>query len=226
MERQRTRIATTCQLLEVGVMPNFASTDDEVAVGVARAVLAGGCPVLEFLNRGVGAAGTFERLAAWARAEAPGLLLGAGTITEPASAAQFINAGAAFIVGPNFHPEVARLCNRLGIPYVPGCGTATEVGDALAAGVDIVKFFPAPSLGGPAAIRAILGPYPHALLMPSGGVETGETALRAWFEAGVAAVSIGGTLISSRILADRDWSTLAADTASVMAIVGRVRPGR
>jgi 2-dehydro-3-deoxyphosphogluconate aldolase/(4S)-4-hydroxy-2-oxoglutarate aldolase len=223
MRFRRTRPYVTVRIIERGVMPNFATGDPETAIGVARAILEGGCDVLEFLNRGPGAAAAFEALAAWARAEAPSLLLGAGTITEPASAAQFINAGAAFIVGPNFNAEVAAICGRLGVPYVPGCGTATEVSNALAAGADIVKLFPAPFLGGPPAVRALLGPFPHALFMPSGGVETDEASLRGWFAAGVAAVSIGGALISADVLARRDWAALTAETARVVKTIDAVR---
>ncbi|MGD9932790.1 MAG: bifunctional 4-hydroxy-2-oxoglutarate aldolase/2-dehydro-3-deoxy-phosphogluconate aldolase [Dehalococcoidia bacterium] len=223
MTRPRTRLGLATAILDCGLMPNFATTDFEIALGVARATWAGGCPVLEFLNRGVGAAAVFARLAEQMRTEAPDLLLGAGTVTEPGSAAEFINAGAAFIVGPNSNPAVAAVCGRMGIPYVPGCGTVTEIGDAMAAGSDIVKFFPAPFLGGPAAVKALLGPYPHLVLLPSGGVETSEAALRDWFDAGVGAVSVGAALISSELVGRRDWDELAARTAEVMAIVRAAR---
>lgn len=223
MPRPRTRIGLTNAILECGLMPNFATTEFDIALGVARATWSGGCPILEFLNRGVGAAAVFARLAEQMRVEAPDLLLGAGTVTEPGSAAEFINAGAAFIVGPNSNPAVAAVCGRMGIPYVPGCGTATEIGDAMASGSDIIKFFPAPFLGGPGAVRALLGPYPHLVLLPSGGVETGEDSLRSWFDAGVSAVSVGGSLISAEIVGTRDWDGLAARTQEVMAAVRRVR---
>jgi 2-dehydro-3-deoxyphosphogluconate aldolase/(4S)-4-hydroxy-2-oxoglutarate aldolase len=218
----RSRHALTARILSTKLMPNFATSHDEISRGVARAVLAGGCDVLEFLNRGDGAAACFARLAEWARKEAPALLLGAGTITEPGSAAQFINAGALFIVGPNFHPGVADVCNRAGIPYVPGCGTATEVSNAMAAGSDIIKFFPAPFLGGPAAVKALRGPFPQVLFMPSGGVETDLASLQAWFGAGVAAVSVGGALVSEKIVLERDWNTLEDETHRVMALIGEI----
>ena len=219
----RTRAGVTQFIVDGGLMPNFATTDEAAAIGVAQAVLAGGCPVLEFLNRGDGAAATFECLAAWARTNAPDLLLGAGTITEAGTAARFINSGARFVVGPNFNPDVAVVCNRLGIPYVPGCGTATEMSDALAAGADIVKFFPAPFLGGPPAVKALLGPFPDMLVMPSGGVETSRESLEGWFAAGVAAVSVGGSLISAQILAERDWARLEEETARVIGIVRELK---
>jgi 2-dehydro-3-deoxyphosphogluconate aldolase/(4S)-4-hydroxy-2-oxoglutarate aldolase len=222
-QRASTRFQRTKRILECGLMPNFATGDGQQAICVAMALHEGGCPLVEFLNRGPGAAGAFAELAAWQRRHAPGMLLGAGTITEPATAAQFIHAGAEFIVAPNFNIEVAAVCHRLGIPYIPGCGTATEMSDAMASGVDIVKFFPAPFLGGPAAVRALLGPFPHALVMPSGGVETDEASLRAWFGAGVAAVSVGGALVSQTSVESGDWDGLSRETARVMELIRTIR---
>jgi 2-dehydro-3-deoxyphosphogluconate aldolase/(4S)-4-hydroxy-2-oxoglutarate aldolase len=223
VEQHPTRFDRTRRILECGLMPNFATADANTAIAIARALVEGGCPVVEFLNRGAGAAAAFERLAEWARRESPGMLLGAGTITEAGSAAQFINAGAEFIVAPNLNRGVAAVCNRLGVPYIPGCGTATEISDALAAGVDVVKLFPAPFLGGPAAVRALRGPFPHVQLMPSGGVEADDDSLRAWFEAGVAAVSVGGALVSGRIVAEGRWDQLRAETSRVVATIAAIR---
>ena len=221
--KARTRHATVGQILASGLMPNFTADTFEAAFGVARATFAGGCTVLEFLNRGPAAAGVFAQLAERCRAELPGLLLGGGTITEAATAGQYINAGAAFIVAPNFNAEVAALCNRRGVPYLPGCGTATEISDALAAGSDIAKVFPGPSLGGPGFVRAVLGPLPHALLMPSGGVGIEDHELAEWFGAGVGCVSIGSDLLPARDIASADWPAIEARVRTVVERIARVR---
>lgn len=211
------------RILSSGLMPNYTADNDEAAFGVAAATLAGGCGVLEFLNRGPEAASVFARLAARVRMELPGLLLGGGTVTEQATAAQYINAGAQFVVGPNFNPEVARVCNRRGIPYVPGCGTASEISDALASGADIVKVFPGPSLGGPGVVKAVLGPLPHALLMPSGGVGIEEAELREWFGAGVACVSVGGDLFPREAIKRGEWAAIEASVRTVVDRLARIR---
>ncbi len=186
-------------LLATGLVPNFHSSDLSIVRGAVSACVDAGCPVFEYTNRGDGALSIFEGLAVWSRDAHPTLVLGAGTITEPATAVAYINAGATFIVGPNFHPDVARACNRRGVLYIPGCATPSEISNALEAGAAIVKLFPAGPLGGPAFVRAILGPFSHALIMASGGIETDEAHLRDWFDAGVACVSIGSNLFPSRV---------------------------
>ena len=223
MTRPRTRFGLTAAILESGLMPNFATDDIEVARGIAQACADGGCSLLEFLNRGVGAPAAFGALAPWMREHTPNVLLGAGTVLDGPTAAQFIHAGAAFIVAPNLNPDVAKVCNRLAIPYIPGCGTATEISNAMEMGVDIVKFFPAPFLGGPAAVKALLGPFPQAMFMPSGGVEVDEASLRAWFGAGVAAVSVGGSLLAPDLIAARDWPALADRIRKAVDLVATIR---
>ena len=225
MQKARvTRHSLNGRILASGLMPNFTASDSGAAFGVAQATCRGGCTVLEFLNRGPGAAGIFARLAERCRAELPELLLGGGTITEPGTAAEYINAGAQFIVAPNLNPGVARVCNRRGIPYLPGCGTASEISDAMEAGADIVKVFPGPSLGGPEFVRAVLGPYPNALLMPSGGVGIEEAELADWFAAGVCCVSIGGDLLPAGEIARGEFGAIEDRVRAVVARIQRARP--
>jgi 2-dehydro-3-deoxyphosphogluconate aldolase/(4S)-4-hydroxy-2-oxoglutarate aldolase len=206
-----------------GLVPGFSAADELVARAVAQAIAGGGCEVLEFFNRGPGALDVFRQLAGWAKDALPGVLLGAGTITNPEEATAFSGAGAAFLVGPNLDLEVARLCSERDTLYVPGCATATEVSQALRAGVSLVKLFPARELGGPAFVKALLGPFPGTLFMPSGGVETEDESLARWFAAGAACVSVGGALVSDSVMASGDWARLRADTARVMAVVRRCR---
>src|SRR6185369_5537505 len=89
------------------------------------------------------------------------------------------------------NPETARLCNRYQIPYLPGASTVGEVVEAMECGADIVKVFPGETLG-PAFIKAVKGPLPHANLMPTGGVSIDNVA--SWIAAGSIAVGVGGSL--------------------------------
>lgn len=120
------------------------------------------------------------------------LIIGAGTVLDEVSARIAILAGANFIVSPNFDPKVAQICNLYGIPYFPGCYTPQDIQQALAAGVDVIKIFPA-SLGGPHLLAELKGPFPNLNLMPSGGVTLENLA--AWFEAGAFIVGIGNQLV-------------------------------
>jgi len=218
----RGKTPTVARIVAGGLVPNFAADDADSAIAVAHAVHDGGCDVLEFLNRGRGALGVFERLAEHVRSHLPSLLLGAGTITEAGSAAGYANAGATFLVAPNLNAEVARFAHRRGLPYIPGCQTPSEVSDALALGCDIVKVFPAGPLG-PAWLRATLGPIDHAMFMPSNGIDATEESIGAWFEAGCACVSLGSNLFPAAAMSGRDWPAIRANVARAMEIIRRVR---
>jgi 2-dehydro-3-deoxyphosphogluconate aldolase / (4S)-4-hydroxy-2-oxoglutarate aldolase len=97
------------------------------------------------------------------------LLLGAGTVLDPATARTAILAGAQFVVGPALNPGTARLCSRDQVPYVPGAGTIREVIEAMECGADIIKVFPGEVLG-PAFVKVARGQLPQAQLVPTGGV--------------------------------------------------------
>jgi 2-dehydro-3-deoxyphosphogluconate aldolase/(4S)-4-hydroxy-2-oxoglutarate aldolase len=209
------------QILATRIVPNFSTSDPATARAVAGAVLAGGCPIFEFTNRTGAAIDAFRSLAAAAREELPDVLLGAGTITVPRAAEQFIAAGARFIVGPNFHPGVAGICAGAGVAYIPGCATPSEVVQAIEAGASLIKIFPAAQLGGPAFIKALLGPFPDARFMPSGGVRIDADSIDGWFGVGAACLSIGSDLFPAAAIAAGDWAAITANVASVMAVARR-----
>lgn len=122
----------------------------------------------------------------------PGLLVGAGTITSPDLAKRAIVAGARFLVTPNTRPEIVKLAHRYEIPVVMGAMTPTEVADAAEAGADIIKLFPAGTLG-TAYLKALSkGPFLDTRFFAVGGVD--ENNLAEWMEAGAAGVGIGGSL--------------------------------
>lgn len=119
------------------------------------------------------------------------MVVGAGTVMDAITARIAIIAGAEFIVSPNLVPEIATVCNTYGVPYLPGCGTVTEVASAMALGVDVVKVFPGGILG-PAFIKNVHGPIPHVEMMPSGGVSLDN--MDKWMDNGAWAVCIGSAL--------------------------------
>lgn len=113
------------EILEIGLIPVFYHGETEAASNVVRACFEGGAKVMEFTNRGARAITVFQELARWRDEKLPKLILGAGTILDPAAAAAYIDAGADYIVGPTFNPEVAEVCNRRRVLYIPGCFTPT-----------------------------------------------------------------------------------------------------
>ena len=217
------RLAVLDAILESGLVPLFYDAEFEVAIEVARACHRGGSRCVEFTNRGDRAHGVFVELARRLAGELPELILGVGSISDPHSAALYLAAGADFVVGPVLSAEVARLCNRRKVAYLPGCGSASEIAAAEELGCEIVKVFPGDAAGGPGFIKAVLGPSPWSSLMPTGGVDPSPDGLRVWFEAGAAAVGIGSKLVSKDIVKRRDWNGLEA---SVREVVGWIREAR
>jgi 2-dehydro-3-deoxyphosphogluconate aldolase/(4S)-4-hydroxy-2-oxoglutarate aldolase len=122
----------------------------------------------------------FSELAKWCREELPELILGAGSILDPGTAALYVNNGANFVVGPVLNADVARICNRRKIAYVPGCGSVSEISQAEEYGVEICKVFPGSEVGGPGFVKNILAPMPWSLIMPTGGVERTRPSIEKW----------------------------------------------
>jgi len=157
-------------ILKTGLVPVFYYGDASTVIRVCELIVDAGSPIIEFTNRGPMAFKVFEEIIRWRSSNRENLIIGAGTILDPGTAALYINIGADFIVAPNFNPEVAKLCNRRHVAYIPECSTLTEITSAEAFGIDIFKIFPAEVLG-PKFIKDILAPCPWLKLMPSGGIK-------------------------------------------------------
>jgi 2-dehydro-3-deoxyphosphogluconate aldolase/(4S)-4-hydroxy-2-oxoglutarate aldolase len=210
-------------MLETGMVPVFYHPDVEVAREVAAACVAGGCPLLEFTNRGDHAWEVFTELERYCARELPELILGVGSIVDPATASLYINCGANFVVGPMLNPEVARACNRRKIPYSPGCGTLTEISQAEELGCEIIKIFPGKEVGGPGFIKNVRGPCPWVSIMPTGGVEPTEASLKGWFDAGAACVGMGSNMITKEMLKVVDYKGIAANIGNTVELIKKIR---
>lgn len=201
----------TIQLIRsTGIVPVFYNKDAELTKKAVKACYEGGIRAFEFTNRGDGAHRVFEDVMAFVRAECPEMAFGAGTILDAPTAALYIQMGADFLVSPCMSEEVVTLANRRGIPYSPGCGTVTEIVHAQELGCDLVKVFPAGTVGGPAFVKNILAPLPWAMVMATGAVEPTEENLRAWAASGVTAVGMGSKLFPKEKIAADDWAGIAA----------------
>lgn len=212
-------------LLSIGLVPVFYHGDVDVAMNVVKACVEGGVRLIEFTNRGDRAINVFYELTKRLDKELPEAILGAGTIIDAPTAALYINSGANFIVGPSLNPEVARLCNRRKVLYVPGCGTATEIGEAEELGVEIIKLFPASALG-PDFIKDLRGPSPQTLLMPSGGIFLTEGDLSKWVKAGAVAVNMGSALVSKDLIAARKYSEIKESVERCIGWISSARSAK
>ncbi|HOW86254.1 MAG TPA: bifunctional 4-hydroxy-2-oxoglutarate aldolase/2-dehydro-3-deoxy-phosphogluconate aldolase [Candidatus Aminicenantes bacterium] len=180
----------------------------------ADALRRGGVTAIEITMTVPGAAGVIREMA---KAKAPGLLVGAGTVLDAKTAAEVIAAGADFVVSPIGDAEMIAACREAGVLVVPGAFSPTEIVAAWRAGADIVKVFPATSLG-PAFFRDLRGPLPQVRLMPTGGV-TLENA-RDFIAAGACCVGLGTALVDAKTVERCDWSTLETRARTLMASLG------
>jgi len=219
------RLTVYHTMLEVGLVPLFYHPDPAVAQQVAGALARGGARVLEFTNRGDFAFEVFGPLVKHCAAEQPSLILGAGSVEDAPTAALYLALGANFVVGPNFNEDVARLCNRRKVAYLPGCGTVTEIARAEEWGAEIVKVFPGESIGGPEFVKAVRGPRPWTRIMPTGGVTADEANLRAWFKAGAACVGMGSNLVRKDWVEGQDYAAIEAQTRATLETIRAVRGG-
>lgn len=173
------------QLTDSKVVAVIRGESLEEAVQLTKAAVEGGIRAIELTYTTPQVQKAFDEL------RDVDALLGAGTVLDPETARHAILLGAKFIVSPHFSEEVATVCNRYGIPYLPGCMTIREMVKALEAGCDILKLFPANNFS-PSFIKSVKGPLPHVQIMPTGGINA--VNMKEWLNAGAVAVGVGSDL--------------------------------
>ena len=174
---------------EVGIVAVVRAENSTQAEKISQACIDGGISAIEITFTVPNADEVIASLAK--KFSADKLLIGAGTVLDASTARVAILNGATFIVSPIFDEETAKLCNSYGVPYMPGCMTLTEVVTAMKAGADVIKIFPG-SVFGPSYIKAIKGPLPQSVLMPTGGVSLDNVG--EWINNGCVAVGVGSEL--------------------------------
>lgn len=216
------KISVLNKIAQAPMVPVFYHSDAATACSVVKACYDGGVRAFEFTNRGDFAHEVFAQVVKYAAAECPDMAVGVGSVVDPATASLFIQNGACFVVGPMFNPAVAAVCNRRGVPYTPGCGTVTEVGNAQEAGCDLCKVFPGDVLG-PKFVKGLMAPMPWSRLMVTGGVEPTEENLTAWFSAGVFCVGMGSKLFPKDRVAAGDWQYITEKCEYSLKIISDIR---
>ena len=219
--RTATRRARTVQAIEqLGVVAVIRTSDGRNFRAIVDALAAGGIRALEVTMTVPGAVDLIREIA---RTLPDGFLLGAGTVTDAETARQVIDAGASFVVGPILRGDVILACHARDIPAVPGCFSPTEMFTAHECGADIVKVFPATSLG-PQFIKDIRGPLPFLKVMPTGGVTIDNAT--DWLRAGAIAVGIGSALVDAAAVEHRQFSAITANAERLVANIARARAPR
>ena len=217
------RLEVINTLLDIGLVPLFYNADVETSIELTAALSRGGAKVIEFTNRGELAYPVFTELVKHVAKADSSVILGVGSIIDAPTAALYIAAGANFIVGPSFNAEIAKLCNRRKILYMPGCATETEISTAEEYGAEICKIFPGETVGGPAFIKGVMAPCPWHRLMPTGGVDATEVSVSEWIKAGAAAVGMGSKLITAQAVKDKDYAGVAKKASDCISWIKKAR---
>ncbi len=218
-----TKLQVLQAIQQTGMIPVFYHSDVGVTRQVLKACYDGGVRTFEFTNRGDFASEVFTDLMKFSRRECPDMILGIGSVVDAPTAALYLQYGANFVVSPYLNPEVARLCNRHLIPYTPGCGSVTEIGEAQELGCDLVKIFPAGNVGGPSFVKNIKEPLPWSMIMATGAVEPTEENLIAWMKAGTTCVGMGSKLFPKDRIAAQDWNYITEKCRFALKIIRQAK---
>lgn len=219
---QFSRIEVAETMKKTGLVPLFYHHDIELGKNVLTACYKGGARLLEFTARGDFAHEVFLELVKYAQTELPELILGVGSITDAAAASLYMQMGANFVVTPSLREDIAKVCNRRKVLWSPGCGSLSEINKAEELGCEIIKLFPG-AIYGPGFVKAIRGPQPWTSIMPTGGVSTDETNLKAWFDAGVTCVGMGSKLISKELLDGSDYIGLEVQVRNTIDTIKKLK---
>jgi 2-dehydro-3-deoxyphosphogluconate aldolase/(4S)-4-hydroxy-2-oxoglutarate aldolase len=195
------------------IVPVVVLDDADAAHPLAEALLRGGLRAAEVTFRTPAAELALRRMA-----EVPGLLVGAGTVVNARQVDTAVEAGARFIVSPGLSRAVVERAQGHGVPVFPGVATATELMAALDLELRVVKFFPAETLGGVAALKAIAAPFPGVRFIPTGGI-TAATAANYLALPSVAAIG-GSWMVAPALLANHDFDAVERLAAEAVTAAG------
>ena len=161
---------------------------------------------------------TAKKVVKYAAKECPEMDIGVGSVVDAGTASLYMQLGACFVVGPLFNPDVAKVCNRRQVPYIPGCGSVSEIGFAQEAGCEVCKVFPGDVLG-PKFVKGLLAPMPWSKLMVTGGVEPTQENITAWFKAGVSCVGMGSKLFPKDKVEAEDWDFITSKCKEALSFI-------
>jgi 2-dehydro-3-deoxyphosphogluconate aldolase / (4S)-4-hydroxy-2-oxoglutarate aldolase len=216
-----TKQEISAAMQETGLVPLFSHDDVSKSLAVLKASYQGGIRVFEFTNRQANSFEVFKHLREAAN-DLPGMMLGIGTIMDAATTKKFIGAGADFIISPILKIEMAEVCHKHQIHWIPGCATLTEIVTAKEHGAEVIKIFPGSVLG-PGFVSSILPVVPDLKLMITGGVEPTQENLTSWFTAGAMCVGMGSHLITKKIVDNDSWEKLQTKMEETLSLISQVK---
>jgi len=214
---KRSRSELVAEIERLGVVAIIRMPDPGALRAVVDALAEGGVRALEVTMTVPRA---IELIAEIAPTLPRDFIFGAGTLLDGETVRRAVGAGAQFIVSPVFKPEVVEAAHQDGVPVMPGCFTPTEIFAAWEMGADIIKVFPATSVG-PGYLKDIRGPLPQVKLMPTGGVSIDNVG--DWLRAGAVGVGVGSALVDTKAIAAKQFNVIADNARRIVANVAAAR---
>jgi 2-dehydro-3-deoxyphosphogluconate aldolase/(4S)-4-hydroxy-2-oxoglutarate aldolase len=208
------------RMISEGLIPVIRVASASEAIDVANAIKEGGVSLIEITMSVQGAIEVIKELR---REYGDEIIMGAGTVLDTETGRAALLAGAQFIVGPTLDLNLIQLAHRYSAVVIPGAMTPTEILTAWNAGADMVKVFPAAQLGGPAYLKALRGPLPQILLVPTGGVNIENAG--AFIQAGAAALGVGGELVDKKAVKEKKFSVVTENARGFLKAIREARSG-
>ena len=205
-------------MTEIGIVPVVRTSSAESAIKAIEAIYRGGVRSAEITMTVPGAIKALEKIADQFGDK---IMLGAGTVLDPETTRACMLAGAQFFVTPSINLATIEIAKRYSKVICCGALTPTEVVTAWQAGSDVVKIFPANSVGGPKYIKALKGPFPQIEMIPTGGVNL-ETAGE-FLKAGACAVTVGGELEDAKLIRENRYDRIEELAREYLAVIARAR---
>jgi 2-dehydro-3-deoxyphosphogluconate aldolase / (4S)-4-hydroxy-2-oxoglutarate aldolase len=209
------------RMISEGLIPVVRVASASEAIDVAGALKEGGVSFIEITMSVQGAIDVIKELTKKYKDE---IILGAGTVLDPETGRAALLAGAQFIVSPTLNLSLIELSHRYSAVVIPGAMTPTEILNAWNAGADMVKVFPAAQLGGPDYLKALKGPLPQVLLVPTGGVNLQNAG--AFIKAGAAALGAGGELVDKKALKEKKFHVIAENARAFLKAIREARESK
>lgn len=214
--RRRERVE---QIIDCGAIGILRTPEPDRLVRAVEAIREGGIPVVEVAMTTPGALEVIEKVARRMSGDEE-FLLGVGSVLDAEAVRRSVRAGARFVVSPIFKEEIVEAAHRQGVPALPGAFSPTEIQVAHEAGADLVKVFPARTMGR-GYCSSVLVPLPHLRLMPTGGVSL--TGAGEWIEGGASAVGIGSALLDKKAVAEGDFAQLTENARVLRRSIDEAR---
>lgn len=203
------------ELAALKIIPVVALDSAEDAEPLADALIAGGLPVAEITLRTDAALEAIRKLR-----DRDDLLIGSGTVHSAAQAEASVEAGAKFVVTPGFNPKTVAWCVENKVPIFPGISSPTDLESALEHGLEVVKFFPAETLGGVKTLKAFSGPYGGMKFIPTGGIDAGN--LTDYLKLSCVVACGGSWMVKPSLFADGDFGEVERLTREAVDLANAV----